>query len=226
MSYEQPPLPDDLVEIVAAAQNPNEDYNVLDAAVEVASLGYFLAGTAKSQAIHRPRPAIRAFDGENWVQVFEDERPVLRATQLGGLAIACALFGDMNDYHQRRNMGDPLPEIAAQVRLSYSIEVPSDQPDATRYHLWCRPELIRFAQDRGTRLEGAIDILQKDSFHYFTLETDNSYSPFALKEQHTIASLPVQGPDLFLIQHIVPIPDDMPIGPGSLRFLADLEDLA
>lgn len=227
MSYEQPPLPDDIAEIVAAAQNPDENYNVLDAAVKVASLGYFLAGTAKSQAIHKPRPALRAFDGEQWVRVFEDDRPVLRATQLGGLAVACALFGDINEHHQRRNMGDPLPETAAQFRFSYSTEVSPDQPYATFYNLWCRPELVRFAQDRGTHLEGSIDILPKDDFYYFEPEANvGLYSCFTFEEQRTIASLPVQGPDLFLIQKIIPIPDGMSIGPGSLRFLADLEDLA
>ncbi len=192
----------------------------------VARLGEFLLiGTVKTQWAHEPTFNHQRYDTDLKAWVLDADppaNPVLYATHVGGIAVLSALFGDLNEFDQRKRLGMPLTE---QDRPHFGWEsCPSfvntrlGERQHRDYTYYVLPELISTARKLGPTLEGSIDVIglpNKDDC--FVLENSSSeetellayyrqeqrelpegihHGSYGLQEAITYMSIPVNGTDL------------------------------
>lgn len=210
-----------LHELVENANANPEDpsTNRLLIAQEVAELGFFMIGTAESQAVRHPTKQTyydRNFKDETGraleVSIFNDpDIKFTRATWSGKLAIEGAVLGDFNIRHQRALLGKPLTSTPKfygwECRAKVLLNRP-DLPELTEDLLFPHAEqaLLNKVDDS---VEGYIDIVHPIGFSEVFDNVENPETKeieqvvtypgvvFHMGVLETITSLTVRGSDLW-----------------------------
>lgn len=140
---------------------------------------FLLIGTVQSQAVHVPRPAHQHYDTElkAWVLDAEpSQKSALYATDVGGIAVLSALFGDLNEVDQRKRLGVPLTDLE---RPHFGWEPSDPDWDSRLFKYYALPELISAVRKQGYALEASIDVIERPVRGY-----NFSLYPFSLPEDH------------------------------------------
>lgn len=118
---------------------------------------FLLIGTVQTQFEHSPTVMQQHYDPDikAWVLDNDPEIPyALYGTNVGGIAVMGALFGDLNLYDQRKDLGVPLTDAD---RPHYGWE---EGTRASSYTYFALPELITMARKLGPELQGYIDVVE------------------------------------------------------------------
>lgn len=136
------------------------EIDTVELAARLRPLNLLMIGTALSEAVHKVVPKLVSFnlDVGSWVAK-DIQRPSLRATGLGKLAAACALFGDMNHPGQRSRMGH---QLVTTKGPHFGFEHDPNLTEGIYIHI---TEELDAALPKYPELTGAIDIVSGEHFH-------------------------------------------------------------
>lgn len=182
---------------------------------------FLLIGTLQTQEAHAPTLNHQNYDTNLRAWVLDRKAsmgPVLYATRIGGIAVLSALFGDLNEFDQRKRLGIPLtdadrPHFGWEKRIS-SVNTLQDTREHFDYTYYALPELISAARKLGPDLRGSIDVIAKPrlipylkppeedgGYPRFITEAPDiapgiSHGVFGFGDAETYMSIPVDGTDL------------------------------
>lgn len=203
-------LPQEATDIIAAVYARDPDVSVLDAFDRLYDLELLAIGTPQSEPVHRP-VADQLYTDRNLKQdvyVEEPGVPVLQVTWSGKLAVACAVFGDINKPRSaRRQFGSIKPENHLYGWFGTGDNtITGSLGDESSIGVQADPALLGAVRRLHDAITGSIDfVIFDDSFyiHESKPEPDELHSatrPGVLltREEHvTVATLPVFGSDLW-----------------------------
>jgi hypothetical protein len=182
--------------------------------------GFLLIGSVQSQETRLPTLGKQHYDTDLKAWVLDSDPhsgPSLYGTNVGGIAVLSALFGDLNEHNERKRLGIPLTD-ADRPHFGWELTHPDHDSIFTYYAL---AELISSARKLGHELQGSIDVVdwpQLDPYQVVAPMSDAEYQPpptpsmrarqertlppgihhasYAFNDAITYMSIPVNGTDL------------------------------
>lgn len=189
----------------------------------LARRGYLFIGGVKHQEKREPNLGVQMLNmfSMDWENIDILGRPTVAATNLGGIAICAALFGDLNCRDERAQLGAPLvghgPPFYSFAPAHHSHQEMS--PSQKNYAIFATPQLINVAQLMGPALKGYIDVVHADRFTLgYEVQKGMHYGGIytTYQEVQTIGTIEIDGTDL--------PPTIKPRSFSSIRLPFDLND--